>query len=57
MTGVLAPNDFPKSGASGQGKSQAGPEEIAVDEKGRLYFGTRSRNNIAAALQRRHRNV
>ncbi|PKN36936.1 MAG: gluconolactonase [Deltaproteobacteria bacterium HGW-Deltaproteobacteria-2] len=40
MTGVLAPNDLLQKAellAKGQVNS---PEEIAVDEKGRLYFGT-----------------
>lgn len=40
MTGVLAPNDFlQKAELLAKGKV-SGPEEIAVDEKGCIYFGT-----------------
>jgi sugar lactone lactonase YvrE len=40
MTGVLAPNDLlQKAELLAKGKVDC-PEEIAVDEKGRLYFGT-----------------
>lgn len=40
MTGVLAPNDLlQKAELLAKGKVNS-PEEIAVDEKGRLYFGT-----------------
>jgi sugar lactone lactonase YvrE len=40
MTGVLAPNDLlQKAELLARGKV-SGPEEVAVDEKGRLYFGT-----------------
>ena len=40
MTGVLEPNDFLKNAELlAQGKVN-GPEEIAVDEQGRIYFGT-----------------
>jgi len=40
MTGTLAPNDLlQKAELLARGKVNA-PEEIAVDDKGRLYFGT-----------------
>ena len=40
MTGVLEPNDFLQNAELlAQGKVN-GPEEIAVDEQGRIYFGT-----------------
>ncbi|KQC07447.1 MAG: gluconolactonase [Smithella sp. SDB] len=40
MTGIWAPNNLlQKAEILAQGKVD-GPEEIAVDEKGRLYFGT-----------------
>jgi len=40
MTGVLEPNDLlQKAELLAKGKVN-GPEEIAVDEKGRIYFGT-----------------
>jgi sugar lactone lactonase YvrE len=40
MTGMLAPNDLlQKAELLAKGKIN-GPEEVAVDEKGRLYFGT-----------------
>jgi sugar lactone lactonase YvrE len=40
MTGILAPNDLlQKAELLAKGKVD-GPEEVAVDEKGRLYFGT-----------------
>jgi len=40
MTGMLAPNDLlQRAELLAKGKIN-GPEEVAVDEKGRLYFGT-----------------